>query len=72
LQRATGGRFDYSGQVVGVQIDVRINWIQQRWYGDVERKLAFVGSLAPTAPQSRDLALPAARSSDATAQCKRL
>jgi hypothetical protein len=72
LQSAEGGRFDYSGRVVGGQVDVRINWTQQRWYGDIERKLAFVGALAPAAPLPGVPALSTGRSSDASAQCRRL
>ena len=38
------GRFDFPGRVVGGQSDVYINWTQQRWDGDIERKLTFVGA----------------------------
>lgn len=72
LQSANGGRFDYTGRVVGGQINVHINWTQQRWYGDVERKLAFVGTLIPTSSLPGVPALPTGTGSDASAQCRRL
>ena len=72
LQSADGGSFDFSGRVVGAQIDVRINWTQKRWYGDIGRKLAFVGALAPAVPLQGAPALLTGRGSDASAQCRRL
>lgn len=72
LQSADGGRFEYDGHVVGAQVDVRINWTQQRWYGDIERRLAFAGALSPAAPVPSVPALSAAGSSDASATCRRL
>lgn len=72
LQSADGGRFDYSGRVVGDRIDVHINWIQQRWYGDIERSLAFVGALTPAVTPQGVPEFPIGENSDERIQCRRL
>jgi hypothetical protein len=72
LQSPDRGRFDFSGHVDGGQIDVHINWTQPRWYGDIERKLTFIGALATTAPPPGAAALPIGNGSQERAQCRRL
>ncbi|MEO5698833.1 MAG: hypothetical protein ABIQ60_17055 [Burkholderiaceae bacterium] len=72
LESGGGGKFDYRGRVVGGQVDVRIIWTQQRWYGDIERELEFVGALVPAGPQPGLPALASGGSSDSKAQCRRL
>lgn len=72
LRSGGGGSFEFVGRVLGDQADVRIRWTQKRWYGDVERKLAFVGVLAPAAPSQGIAAVPAGSSADARPRCRRL
>lgn len=72
LPSADGGQFDYSGRVVGDHINVQINWTQQRWYGDVKRKLAFVGVLTPAATPQGVPAFPVGKNSEEGTQCRRL
>ncbi len=72
LLSGDGGSFDFAGRVVGGQADVRIRWTQKRWYGNVERELAFLGALAPTTLSRGLPPLPAGSTADARPRCRRL
>lgn len=72
LPSADGGQFDYSGRVIGDQINVQINWTQQRWYGDVKRKLAFVGVRTPAATPQGVPTFSVAKNPGEGTQCRRL
>ncbi len=72
LQSSDRGKFEFSGRVEGERVFVSINWTQQRWYGDIVRKLAFVGALAPTASLKEVPFLQIGKGSVGGAQCRRL
>lgn len=42
------GTFTYAGRIVDGEIDVAINWTNDRWYWSINRNLAFKGSLKET------------------------
>ncbi len=46
LESPERGRFSYLGSVRDQRIEVSIQWQRERWYGAIDRELAFRGRLA--------------------------